>query len=80
MRNRLKLLGASLSALVVAAALTFGATQLSATAMLPCGDDWWELGECPPYNQNSCNAECHELFKGPGWCMPTTPECCVCAV
>lgn len=58
--------------------LGFGAETAYATAgALTCSpQDPGYLGECPPYNDISCDADCYLIFGTFGDC---SPGCCLCA-
>jgi hypothetical protein len=70
------LLGAAYALLVVAA-LSFGATQALAVTAQECGDDPWEVGTCPPLDEESCPEECDKVFGTTGKCVA---GCCICVL
>lgn len=70
--------------LFVASGLIFGAVASTATDPMDyCGDDFNEIGFCPPYNDDTCIDDCIWNFPE-GWgghCEMRTLEiddCCVC--
>ena len=75
MARQISRFGGWFSALVVIAALAFGASTAFAS-MPPCGEEFWEIGTCPPFDSESCDAECGVRFNG----APSVCEfgCCYC--
>lgn len=68
-------LAAVLFAVMIAGALTFGATQAlsappTATPSLSC-----TVGTCPPFDDTSCNNKCQMLGFDGGGCLA---GCCTC--
>ncbi len=75
MARTIKRLSGWVGALLIIGALAFGAS--TAFASMPiCGDDFWEIGTCPPFTEESCDFECGQQFNGaPGVC---DFGCCSC--
>jgi hypothetical protein len=77
-----KALASALRALfliAVAVAFSVGAAQLSASARSSCDNPGsGEIGTCPPFDNESCDEKCDELFGTFGSCNPA--GCCVCAI
>ena len=65
------------TAVIVIAVLTFGTAQ--ALERDVCGDDPGEIGLCPPYDNESCQVDCQEIYGNTGWCIGS-PSCCTCEV
>lgn len=68
----------ALLAVIVAGGLAFGASHAFASgAVETCGDDYGEIGLCPPLTNTTCNTACATPplpFFG-GECIA---GCCVC--
>jgi len=80
MARKISRFGGWFGALVVIAALAFGAS--TAFASMPvCGDDIDEIGTCPPFDNTSCNIECLVQFPlGGGGACYQGATCCVCMI
>ena len=79
MAERIKLFGKGLMALVVAAALAFGASQaFASTSMTDCDQVSGFIGYCPPFDDSSCFDTCLTLYGTPGECVRS--HCCICAI
>ena len=76
MKAYLNRIATALFALVVAGGLAFGGSQvLSSPAAPPCtGPD--ALGECPPFDNQSCEDACIQEGAVTGECGPG--DCCRC--
>lgn len=75
MAKTIKRFSGWMGALLIIGALAFGAST-ALVSMPICGDDFWELGTCPPFNATTCNTACEETFNGaPGVCEF---GCCSC--
>lgn len=72
MTRNLKLIFAGVRILLVAAALTFGATQ--ALAAVECRPE--AIGTCPPWTPIDCGFNCQEL--GHAWGDCDVAGCCYC--
>lgn len=72
MSRTLKVAVSAVYALLMAAGLTFGASQVlaSGSAVSNC------IGTCPPFNNDTCKEECQNQGFGSGQCLMGTDCCC----
>lgn len=79
MSQTLKKIGVILCTLLAATILGFGAHSVYASASMSLCDPAQPgyLGECPPYNPDSCNVDCAQQGSSGNFCGG---GCCICAV
>jgi len=84
MKDRMRRVGRGLVALFVGAAFAFGGFQalegLDLFAGTSASECTWpdQIGTCPPYDDESCEADCEQYTTNPGgWC-DTITGCCTC--
>ena len=71
-------IGLAVAALFVLGGLSFGASQAFGNGMVTsCGDDFGEIGTCPPLTMTTCPQACLNLQFFGGACLQ---GCCVCLV
>ncbi len=79
MTTRIRRLCAIGGLVIAASVLAFGAHAAFASARsgecTPGSPGY--VGECPPYNADSCDKYCQEFYQGPG--NNCLGGCCICA-
>ena len=83
MTRLLRSLSKRLFIVAVLGGLTFGAVSVvQGIPVPPCGEDPGELGECPPFNNQTCFGACYLWGETYGECMPhgAGPDCCICII
>ena len=83
MTNLIRHLSKGLLIIAVVGGLTFGSVNVAQGMWPPaCGEDAGELGECPPFNDDTCHGACFLKYGYSGECMqhPAGPDCCICQI
>lgn len=83
MTRLLRSLSKRLFIVAVLGGLTFGAVSVAqGLPAEPCGEDPGELGECPPFNDQTCFGACYLWNGNGGVCMlhSAGPDCCTCMI
>lgn len=84
MWQTIRKMGYGASAICVIVSIGLGVGEASASISNGyCGDDPGELGTCPPYDDDTCGDDCHQLLGSPwGQCGPTSydGQCCICVL
>jgi len=81
MTTLLKRLSRGVFIIAVAGGLSIGLVQaVRGLPVEPCGHAISEMGECPPFNDNTCFGACYLAYETGGECIPheAGPDCCTC--